>query len=281
MGEPAQHRTFLLPCPAMPVRQAIAGFAPAWRRIESRIRLGQGQGCHHQQLYRRLVVPLLFLSWGVAGCSFGQAAPTRTPFPTWTPTPVGQQQPAAPVAQANNVPTDTPPPPPAVATDTPTSAPPTPAPTDTPADTPTPEPTATPADTPTPEPTATPAFLFTLEAAEKFPTDSLAANVVRIYLYVYSPTTYGLPGYTLQVAHNGTPLTVEEVSTEGIPEQTRPEPGPYTRFFNMSVVFVEPQAGRWDIQLLDPDLVPVGPPVAFDLTADERTRELYVRYQQQ
>lgn len=279
MGESAQHRTFLPPCPAAPVSQESAGVATAWRRIGSKIRLGQGQSCHERQQYRRLTVPLLFLVWVFTGCSFSQAAPTRTPFPTWTPTPVGQQQSAAPADQATSIPTD--PPAPAAPTDTPTSVPPTPAPTDTPAVTPTPEPTATPVDTPTLEPTATTAFSFTLEAAEKFPTDSLAANVVRIYLYVYSPATYGLPGYTLQVAHNGTPLTVDEVSTEGIPEQTRPDPGPYTRFANMSVVFVEPQAGRWDIQLLDPARAPVGPPVTFELTADERTRELYVRYRQQ
>jgi len=178
--------------------------------------------------------------------------------------------------------TDTPTvlPPAAAPTDTPTSAPPTPAPTETPVETPTPAPTETPAETPTPEPTATSAFSFTLEAAEKFPTDSLAANVVRIYLYVYSPSTYGLAGHTLLVRHNGADLTVDEVSTSGLPEQTRDTPGPYTRFANMSVVFVEPQAGRWEIQLLDPQRVPVGPPVTFDLTADERTRELYVRYRQ-
>jgi hypothetical protein len=120
-----------------------------------------------------------------------------------------------------------------------------------------------------------------LEAAEKFPTDSLAANVVRIYLYAYSSTEYGLPGYTLQVLHNGTPLTVDEETTGGAPEQTSDTPGPYTRFTNMSVVFVEPQAGRWEIQLLDSSRTPVGPSVTFDLTADEQTRELYVRYRQQ
>ena len=218
----------------------------------------------------------------LSGCSFRESAPTRTPFPTWTPTPIGQQPAAgAPVVQVTTpavaAPTVAPQPP----ADTPTPAPPTPASTDTPAEPPTPAPTDTPAATPTPEPTATPAFSFTLEAAEKFPTDSLAANVVRVYLYVYSPTTYGLDGYTLQVLHNGSPLTVEEVSTGGVPEQTRNEPSPYTRFFNMSVVFVEPQTGRWEVQLLDPQRTPVGPPAAFDLTADERTRELYVRYQQQ
>jgi len=227
-------------------------------------------------LLLRFALALLLLL--LSGCSFGEATPTRTPFPTWTPTPLGQQAPAASVAQVIDTPTV--PPPAAAPTEAPTSEPPTPAPTDTPAEAPAPVPTDTPAETPTPEPTATVAFSFTLEAAEKFPTDSLAANVVRIYLYVYSPTTYGLPGYTLQVIHNGAALTVDEVSTGGIPEQTRDAPGPYTRFANMSVVFVEPQAGRWEIQLLDPQRNPVGPVVPFDLTADERTRELYVRYRQ-
>lgn len=222
------------------------------------------------------LMTLLLLLFLLSGCSFGEATPTRTPFPTWTPTPLGQQAPAAAVPA-----TDTPtvPPPATAPTDTPTSTP-LPAPTNTPAEPPTPAPTDPPAETPTPEPTATSAFSFTLEAAEKFPTDSLAANVVRIYLYVYSPSAYGLPGYTLQVIHNGAALTVDEVSVGGIPEQTRDTPGPYTRFANMSVVFVEPQAGRWEIQLLDPQRNPVGPVVPFDLTADERTRELYVRYRQ-
>jgi len=169
-------------------------------------------------------------------------------------------------------------------TDTATPAPPTPEPTATtpPVDTPTPEPTLTPtpADTPTPEPTPTPTFRFVLEAAEKFPADALAPNVVRLYLYVYSPVEFGLAGYSLQVLHNGTALAVDETSLAGVPEQTRPGPSPYTRFTNMSVIFVEPQAGRWDVQLIDADRVPVGPPVTFELTADEVTRELYVRYRQ-
>lgn len=228
-----------------------------------------------------LTLVLLLLLIG-AGCSFGGNAPTRTPVPTWTPTPVGG-------AGDNNVPVVQTTPPPTAAevaappTDTP--APPTPEPTATllPTDTPTPEPTATlpPADTPTPEPTPTPAFLFELEAAEKFPTDSLAPNVVRLYLYVYSPAEFGLAGYSLQVLHNGSALAVDETSAAGVPEQTRTGPSPYTRFTNMSVIFVEPQAGRWDVQLIDADRVPVGPLVTFELTADEATRELYVRYRQQ
>ncbi|MEZ4868359.1 MAG: hypothetical protein R3C14_43930 [Caldilineaceae bacterium] len=216
-----------------------------------------------------------------SGCSFGSGTPTRTPFPTWTPTPIGQQPQAAapevqviqstPAAEASAQPTATPTPEPPTATT---------APTDTPATPPTPAPTDTPAPTATLEPTATSAYAFELEAAEKFPTESLAANVVRIFLYVYSPTTYGLPGYTLQVLHNGESLAVDEISFAGVPEQTRPDPSPYTRFTNMSIIFVEPQAGRWDIQLLDPSRVAAGPSVTFELTADERTRELYVRYRQ-
>lgn len=223
----------------------------------------------------------------VTGCSFGRAAPTRTPFPTWTPTPPGQQpaggvpevqvplpdqQAAAPTATvAPQAPTPEPP-----AAEAPTAVP-----TDTPAETATPVPTDTPVDTPTPEPTPTSSFTFVLEAAEKFPTDSLAANVVRIYLYAYSESEFGLPGYTLRVSHNGSELTVDETTVAGVPEQTRQGASPFTRFANMSVVFVEPQAGRWEVQLLDPSRTPVGPAVNFDLTADERTRELYVRYRQE
>lgn len=251
MGDRKRHRTLFPPCPARPV---------LWLAC--------------------CCVLILFLG----GCSFGQSAPTRTPFPTWTPTPSDQQpQAGAPAVEVTSAPTFTLPPPPP--TDTPAAEAPTPIPieppTETPATTPTPAPTDTPAASPTPEPTATSAFTFLLEAAEKFPTDSLAPNVVRIYLYVYSSTSYGLPGYTLQVTHNGTPLVVDEISIGGLPVQTRTEPSPYTRFANMSVIFVEPQAGRWEIQLLDEQRNPAGPSVPFDLTADEQTRELYVRYRQQ
>lgn len=228
------------------------------------------------------LIALLLLFFGLTGCSFGRATPTRTPFPTWTPTPEGsqsasgasstQQSPAA-IAPVVQLPTDTPVPPPP--TPEPVTAPPTETATAEPL------PTVEPIDTPTPESTATATYSFVLEAAEKFPTDSLAANVVRIYLYAYSPASYGLPSYTLQVLHNGTTLTVDEETTSGVPEQTRDTPGPFTRFANMSIVFVEPQAGRWEVQLLDSSRIPVGPPVSFDLTADERTRELYVRYRQQ
>lgn len=272
--------TLIPPCPAVPFDPIHTHGSPPFRLFLACMpskRKHQQEGRQNVRLLR-LAPPLLFLLL-LSGCSFRAATPTRTPFPTWTPTPLGQQAPpAAPVVQVTETPTL--PPPAAAPTETPTSAPPAPAPTDTPVEPPTPAPTDTPAETPTPEPTATPAFSFTLEAAEKFPTDSLAANVVRIYLYVYSPSAYGLAGYTLQVIHNGAALTVDEVSSSGIPEQTRDTPGPYTRFANMSVVFVEPQAGRWEIQLLDPQRAPVGPPVTFDLTADERTRELYVRYRE-
>lgn len=227
------------------------------------------------------LLTLLLLLTAVSGCSFGRATPTRTPFPTWTPTPEGAPVTDSTAAQAATataplalqLPTET------ALPDPPTPEPPTAVPTETPP--PEPLPTESPTETPTPEPTATAAYSFVLEAAEKFPTDSLAANVVRIYLYVYSPAEYGLSGYTLQIFHNGAPLTVDEESSAGVPEQTRDTPGPFTRFANMSVVFVEPQAGRWEIQLLDNTRTPVGPPVTFDLTADELTRELYIRYRQE
>jgi hypothetical protein len=121
-------------------------------------------------------------------------------------------------------------------------------------------------------------LLFDLELAEKHPTDSLAPNVVRVFLYVYSPQDFALEGYTLRVTHNGAELPVDQVSTGGLPEVTRTEPGPFSRFTNMNVIFVEAQAGTWIVQLVDEVGDPAGPPATFELTANEDTRELYVRY---
>lgn len=198
--------------------------------------------------------------------------PTRTPVPTWTATLSAAEQAAA------NAATPVQNPPPAQAVDTATEAPPPPAATDTPppaaTDTPTPEPTAT----LTPEPTATTDYAFELETAEKFPTDSLAPNMVRVNLFVYNTDLLGLGGYRLRVTHNDADLVVDAVSADGVPKTTSDKPGPYTRFTNMNAVFVESQSGRWEVQLLDPNGAPVGPVADFDLTADENTRELYVRY---
>lgn len=247
---------------------------------------------------------LLTLLLMLAACGGGEAEPTRTPIPTWTPTPQGVapaeqavtaplvqggpaqpgQQVLDPTAIAAAIATSTPTPTP-LPTDTPTPEP-TATPTETPTITPTPLPTDTPAptETPTPEPSPTPTpeprYPFVLEDAMKFPTEALAPNVVRIFAYIYSPAEFGLPDYTIRVEHNGAALVVDEVSDAGLPVQTREGDTPYTRFTNFSVVFVEPQAGIWRIQLLDPQGQPAGPEAIFELTADEITRELYVRYRQ-
>ena len=244
-----------------------------------------------------LVLPLLLT---LAACGNRDARPTRTPIPTWTPTAGAPAAPAPAAAAAQAQPAPAQPGQQAVdpsqvaaaiATETPTPLPtetPTPEPTNTPEPSPTPLPTDTPTetptplatDTPTPVPTATPTpgLAFELEAAEKFPTESLAPNVVRIYAYVYSPAEFGLGGYTVRVVHNGSELVVDETTQPGLPAQTRDTASPYTRFTNFSVVFVEPQAGEWRIQLVDPQGQPAGPEAIFNLTADEATRELYVRY---
>lgn len=181
------------------------------------------------------------------------------------PTPL----PVPPTVPPTATSTNTPPPPP---TDTPV-------PTDTPTPSPTPTETPLPTETPTPEPTPTPAYLFDLETAERFVTESLAQDIVRVYLYAYDPAQLGVPGFTMQVFHNGQLLPVEDETAAGLPEQTRDEPGPYTRFTNLSAVFVGPQEGEWIVQLVDRGGVPQGPPVIFNLTADDLQRELYVRYQ--
>lgn len=261
--------------------------------------LAGGLRCHSRQwrLLRPEWMALLLAGFLLAACGGGEPPPTRTPVPTWTPTPIvgGEQPAAAPVQPAPTVASseigaqvvdpqqvaqaiasDTPT---ALPTDTPTPIPTdTPLPTDTPTVTPTPLPTDTPTPAPTPTPSPTPDYAFTLEAAEKFPTEALAQNVVRIFAYVYSPAEFGLEGYSLSVSHLGTPLVVEESSTAGIPAVTREEESVYSRFTNLSVIFVEPQEGEWRVQLLDPQGVPAGPEAVFTLTADEITRELYVRY---
>jgi hypothetical protein len=173
--------------------------------------------------------------------------------------------------------TDTPVPPTDTSTPVPTDTP-LPA-TNTPVATDTPTTTPTPLATDTPVPTPTPAFTFDLVLAEKYPTTSLAPNVVRVFLYVADADDFALPGYSLRVEHNGAVLPVDKVSTGGLPGLTRGEPSPYTRFTNLTVIFVEAQAGTWTVQLIDSNGNPVGPPAQFNLTGDEDTRELYVKYQ--
>ena len=217
----------------------------------------------------------------LGGCGGDRNEATRTPVPTFTPTPLGQGAPAqtgasgpAVVAEvATTTATVTPLPPTSTFTPAPTATP-TPRPTATTTPTPTTEPTATPVPTATP----TPSFSFVLETAEKHPTESLAPNVVRFFLYVYEEGGMGLAGYTLHVAHNGAELAVDQVSRAGLPGLTRGEPSPYTRFTNMNVIFVEAQAGTWTATLVDEGGAVVGPAAEFQLTADEETRELYVRY---
>ncbi len=223
----------------------------------------------------------------LTGCSvFGRGEPTRTPVPTFTPTPILVVVPAgaetdavetavaaSPTQPEAQPPTDTPQPTP---TPQPTHTPEPPTSTPTIAPTQTPEPTVTPTVEPTPTPP--PNYRFVLEAAEKFPTESLAPNVVRIYAYVYSPDEFGLGEYSLIVRHNGAALPVDQISSSGLPRLTRDAPGPYSRFTNLTAIFVETQAGDWVIQLVDDDGTPAGPPATFQLSSDENTRELYVRY---
>ncbi|GAB4566070.1 MAG: hypothetical protein Kow0047_17160 [Anaerolineae bacterium] len=217
----------------------------------------------------RRALPVLTIVIAIAVLTTGcwrRNAPTPTPTrelrPTFTPTP-------AP-ARVSRAQTPTPIPP------TPTPIPATPTPTPTVTFTPTPSPTPT--ETPTPTPTPTPVYPFELESLEQFPAHDLSLDQVRIYAYIYSPTEFGLPGYSLQVWHDGVPLATDAVSAEGLPNLTREEPGPWTRFTNLVVEFDEPPGGVWEIQLIDEDGQVVGPSAMFNLTEADSDRELYVRY---
>lgn len=213
-----------------------------------------------------LIVALLAVSL-IAGCASRRTprpTPTRALRPTFTPTPG--------VAKAIRPLTSTVMTIPVSPTLTPTDTPILPTPTPQPTDTPTPMPTAT--FTPTPVPT----FAFELERAEQFPAQSPETEGVRIYLYVYSLAEFGLPGYSLRVMRNGRPLPVNAVSASGLPRQTRPGPSAYTRLTNMQVEFQQPPGGTWEVQLVDQEGNPAGPPVTFTLSVDDPNRELYVRY---
>lgn len=232
---------------------------------------------------------LLVAATLIAACGGREEpTPTRTPIPTYTPTPIGQQ--AAAVAQQAPAqqpvaPTATPEPPTATFTPEPPTATPTPVPpTDTPVptSTPSPTPTATPTITPspTPTPTPTPNYAFQMEMAEQFPTQLPGVDEVRVYVYVYNGTAYALGGYTLAVTKDGVPLTVLARSTDGLPGETRPGPSPYTRFANLGVAFFEKPEGVWEVQLLDGGGLAVGAPVRFILGPDDNLRELYLRYRE-
>ena len=103
---------------------------------------------------------------------------------------------------------------------------------------------------------------------------------VRIYLYVYAEDNYALPGYSLSVVKDGQPLLVQARSTSGLPGETRPGPSQYTRFANLGAAFFEPSIGVWQIQLIDSEGQPAGPPVQFVLGENDPMSELYIRYRQ-
>ncbi len=192
-----------------------------------------------------------------------EPAPSPTPRPTWTPTPTREGIVPSPISI---LPTPTPPP---TATPTPTWTP-SPLPTATPTPTITPSPTAT--------PTPTPNYAFELEDFEPFPARLIEGEAVRIFAYIYSPTEFALPGYSLLVRHDGIRLPVEAQSTGGLPELTRQGPSPYARFTNLQLQFAGPPGGTWEIQLIDAKGTPVGPPAVFTLLDDSPNWDLYVRY---
>jgi hypothetical protein len=243
-------------------------------------------------------LPLCWLCFGLglmlilAGCGAQpEAPPTRTPIPTYTPTPIVAQ--AGAVAAASEptptpAPPDTPtptgeaveaePPTPVPATETPTPDPPTETPTATPTETSTPTVTPSPTVTPTATPSPTPDYAFRLETSEQFPSQVPGVDEVRIYLYVYSEDEYALEDYSLRVVKDNQSLVVQAKSAGGLPGETRPGPSPYTRFANLGAAFFEPAIGVWEVQLVDPDRVPAGPPVTFVLGENDPNQELYVRY---
>ncbi len=223
-------------------------------------------------VFLAFVVALLAMV-AMAGC-LPQRAPRATPTPhpmraTFTPTPPKAKKPGQ-VAAATPAPSSSPL---LLPTPVPPSATPEPA-------TKTPAPTATSEPTVTPMATAAPNYSFALEASEQFPAQVPEAEGVRVYLYVYSLAEFGLPGYSLRVLWNDNPMAVDTRSTGGLPKQTRSDPGSSTRLANLQAEFKGPLKGTWQVQLVDQEGNPAGPPAVFTLQENDPNRELYVRYRE-
>ena len=177
--------------PTNPLQQHVKISEDDPSSTQSRLRR-QAWRCRPHVKMLSIWIVLLF-ALALAACNEDSPEPpTRTPVPTWTATlspaeqaainsqPQGDNQPTQPAPEAV---VDTPVPD-AAATETPP-----------PASTDTPTPEATPTETP--EPTATVSYAFELETAEKFPTESLAPNMVRVNLFVHNAELVGLGGYRL------------------------------------------------------------------------------------
>ncbi len=236
-----------------------------------------------------LALLLLAGALSVAGCGSlrrgPEPTPTRPPLATYTPTPQGfvpanaVVEPAAPAPVAAapvqaEAPTEVPT---AVPTETPTSVPTaTPEPTQTPTPAPTATATATPTATPTPD------YAFELEENSRMPLpkdDKLTG--VRVFAYIYDETEFALGNYGLRITHDDQPVEPVEAnlrSSAGLPNQTRTEIGPYSRFTNLTLTVDGPAEGVWTIQAVDANQTPVGRPAIFILGSQDNERELYVRY---
>lgn len=119
--------------------------------------------------------------------------------------------------------------------------------------------------------------VFDLKDQEQF----AESELVRIFMYVYSGTE-ALPNYTARVRYNGTDLPVDALSFGGQPGFTWPFQDPRQRSQNWKAEFTNiGPAGTWEVQLLDAQGQPVGPPATFTLAQGDPNQELYVRYERQ
>lgn len=178
------------------------------------------------------------------------------PPPTFTPTPS-----PTPLLTPTPTPTGTP---------LPTT---TPLPTVTPTDTPAPAPTNTPAptrlpDTPTPPPTNTPAppdYPFEIKETNQFNTTHPNFDV---FVAITDKNNNPLTGYRVIGTHSSG-LKIESALSAGA--WTENSGAMHYKAGNIKFQAPNSPGGAWNLQLVDADGNPVGPPVEFPFDASSPT----------
>ena len=178
-------------------------------------------------------------------------------LPTFTPTP-------APIFIPTSTQTSLPPT--ATATFTPTPSPPptnTPPPTDTPSPAPVPPtPTPLPTDTPTPVPVVYP---FIIKETGQFGTTHLNFDV---FIAITNADNNPLDGFRVIATHNSG-LQLE--SANSVRAWTENSGAMHYKAGNIKFTAPNSPTGLWNLQLIDSDGSPVGPPIEFSFDANNPT----------
>jgi len=101
----------------------------------------------------------------------------------------------------------------------------------------------------------------------------------RLFLFAHVGEE-GVADYRVRVYKDGQALPVVQHTYAGMPNYTWPTPHSRQRYANLKVEFPDvAPAGLWEIELLDPQGLFVGPAVNFQIAPGDPNLEMYVDYQ--